>query len=211
MEEEKTPDTNTTTAPVVAKVPKKRGQPSASEEGASPYPEMSLAQDIHKLTVKAPGVDAAFQTKVFEKIAKELENPSLYKLLQTTLGGGSTLTELNLKEMEDKHTKHMEELEAKVEDAKENAGDMEVMDARVNVARFAAKSLTKDQALEAYKKLLDLPKVSSGKKIDAMMESSRVASFYGDQKKNAEFIENVSSVLGGERITSTFKFWRKNS
>jgi len=66
-----------------------------------------------------------------------------------------------------------------VEEAKESAGDMEVMDARVQVARFAAKSLTKDEALEAYKKLLELPKISSGKKIDALMESSRVASFYG--------------------------------
>jgi hypothetical protein len=191
MEEEKTPDT---AAPAVAAKPtKKQGQPSASEEGASPYPKMALAQDIHKLTGKAPGVDAAFQEKVFEQIATELENPGLYKLLKTTLGGtGGTLSEAALKEMEDKHTKHMEELEAKVEDAKENAGDMEVLQARIQIARFAAKSLTKDQTLEAYKKLLDLPKISSGKRIDAMMESSRVASFYGDQKKSAEFIESVS-------------------
>ena len=195
MEEEKTP----TAAPAAAvavdpkAAKKKQGQPSASEEGASPYPQMALAQDIHKLTVHGvPGVDAAFQAKVFDKIATELENPSLYRLLQTSLGGGGRLSEADLKDLDDKHTKHMEDLEAKVEDAKENAGDMEVMDARVGVARFAAKSLTKDQALEAYKKLLDLPKVSSGKKIDAMMESSRVASFYGDQKKSAEFIENVS-------------------
>lgn len=191
MEEEKTPDT----APVIPKPAKKRGQPSASEEGASPYPEMSLAQDIHKLVVKAPGIDAAFQARVFEKIATELENPSLYKSLQTSLGGGGTLSEAALKEMEDKHAKHMEDLEAKVEDAKENMGDMEVMDARVNIARFAAKALTKDEALEAYQKLLDLSKVSSGKKIDAMMESSRVASFYGDEKKSAGFIESVSGLL----------------
>jgi hypothetical protein len=192
MEEEKTPDTAPAPAPAVAKPKKKLGQPSASEEGAAPYPKMALAQDIHKLTVKARGVDADFQAKFFEKIATELENPGLYKLLQTSLGGGGTVSEATLKEMEDKHTKHVEELEAKVEVAKENSGDMEVMEARIAIARFAAKSMTKDQALEAYKKLLDLPKVSSGKKIDAMMESSRVASFYGDQKKSADFIESVS-------------------
>ena len=102
------------------------------------------------------------------------------------------LSETDLLALEAKHAKHLEELEAKVEEAKESAGDMEVMDARVKIARFAAKSLSEDQALVAYKKLLDLPKVSSGKKIDAMMESSRVASFYGDIAKSDEFIESVS-------------------
>ena len=171
---------------------KKMGQPSASEEGASPFPQMALAQDIHKLTVKAAGVDAAFQSKVFDKVATELENPSLYRILQTTLGVTGSLSEAALKEMDEKNAKELADLEAKVEEAKENAGDMEVMDARVAIARFAAKSLSKDETLEAYKKLLDLPKISSGKKIDAMMESSRVASFYGDKKKSAEFIESVS-------------------
>jgi 26S proteasome regulatory subunit N7 len=94
--------------------------------------------------------------------------------------------------MEAKHAKHLEELEAKVDEAKESAGDMEVMDARVQIARFAAKSLSEAQTLDAYKKLLALPKVSSGKKIDSMMESSRVASFYGDIAKGDEFIESVS-------------------
>lgn len=176
MEEEKTKPT--------PKVPAKRGQPSASEEGASPYPEMSLAQEIHKLT--ALKLDAQ---PLLHKVATELENPSLYRLI-----GGGSLSEAALKELEDKNAKHLEELEAKVEDAKENAGDMEVMDARIEIARFAAKTLTKDQALEAYQKLLDLPKVSSGKKIDALMESARVASFYGDQKKSAEFIESAQKL-----------------
>ena len=190
MEEEKTKPT--------PKVPAKRGQPSASEEGASPYPEMSLAQEIHKLT--ALKLDAQ---PLLHKVATELENPSLYRLI-----GGGSLSEAALKELEDKNAKHLEELEAKVEDAKENAGDMEVMDARIEIARFAAKTLTKDQALEAYQKLLDLPKVSSGKKIDALMESARVASFYGDQKKSAEFIESVSTVnCALSRASHTHK-WR---
>jgi hypothetical protein len=178
-----------------AKKPEKkkaRGQASASEESASPYPDMEFAQQIHKLTVKSVGVDAEFQQKVFKTIAEELENPSLYRLLQTNLQvQAGILSEADLTAMQDKHAKHVEELEAKVEDAKESAGDMEVMDARVEIARFAAKSLTKEEALEAYKKLLDLPKISSGKKIDSLMESSRVASFYGDTDKSFEFIDSV--------------------
>jgi 26S proteasome subunit RPN7 len=184
MEVEKTPDTETP----ATSAPKKQGQPSASEETASPYPEMGLAQTIHKLIVKAPGVDAS---ALFEKISTELENPSLYRHLQSTIGGGS-LSEDALKEMEEKNAKRLEELEQKVGEAKENAGDMEVMDARVAIARFAAKVFSKEEALKAYQDLLDLPKVSSGKKIDAMMESSRVASFYGDHSKSEAFIDGVS-------------------
>lgn len=170
---------------------KKRGQPSAAEEGASPFPQMALAQDIHRLTVKAAGVD---QTKIFEKIATELENPSLYRKLQTNLGVTGSLSETALKEMDEKNAKELADLEAKVEDAKENAGDMEVMDARVNIARFAAKSLSMEETLDAYKKLIDLPKISSGKKIDALMESSRVASFYGDNKRSSEFIDSAQKL-----------------
>jgi hypothetical protein len=197
MEEKKT-ETPKAAAPAVVETKKKLGQPSASEDTASPYPDMDLCQNIHKLTV---GMDEPeLQAAVLKQISTDLENPSLYRHLQTTFGisfggAGGPLSEANLVELETKHAKHLEELEAKVEEAKESAGDMEVMDARVQIARFAAKSLSEDQALDAYKKLLDLPKVSSGKKIDAMMESSRVASFYGDIAKSDEFIESVSTVL----------------
>jgi 26S proteasome regulatory subunit N7 len=66
------------------------------------------------------------------------------------------------------------------------------LDARFAIARFAAKSLSKDEALDAYDKVLALPKLSSGKTIDALMESARVASFYGDTTKNASIIDRVS-------------------
>lgn len=188
-------DTPVTTAPKKPRKKKIGGQASASEESASPYPDMEFAQEIHRLTVKSAGVDAAYQTNVFKKIAEEMENPSLYRLMQSNLQvDAGLLSESQLKEMEEKNAAHDKELEAKVAEAKESAGDMEVMDARVQVARFAAKSLTKDDALEAYKKLLELPKISSGKKIDALMESSRVASFYGDTVKSAEFVDSAQKV-----------------
>jgi 26S proteasome regulatory subunit N7 len=172
---------------------KSGGQPSASEESASPYPDMEFGQDIHKLTVKAVDDAGDFQTKTFKRIAEDLENPSLYRLLQTNLQvDAGILSESDLKALDEKNASHVKELEAKEAEAKESAGDMEVMDARVEIARFAAKSLTKEEALEAYQQLLNLPKLSSGKKIDALMESSRVASFYGDSDKSTEFVERVS-------------------
>lgn len=172
----------------------KLGQPSASEESASPYPKMELCQQIHKLLVKAEGSqDGKLQTEVLNRIREELENPTLYEYVESRLGVTTGIwSAADLAAQKETNQKTIKELEQKVEDAKESAGDMEVMDARVEFARFAAKSLTEEEALEAYQKLLELPKVSSGKKIDAVMESSRVASFYGDSKKSSESIDSVS-------------------
>jgi hypothetical protein len=187
---------------MVAKESKKKlGLPSAAEETASPFPDMDLCQKIHRLTTGSPR-DAALESQVFEQIAVELENPSLYRKLRKTLypeamvptQAAAKLSEDDLVAMEEKHQKHLEELEAEVEEAKESAGDMEVMEARVAVARFAAKSLPEKETLEAYQKLLDLPKVSSGKKIDSLMESARVASFYGDTAKADELIDRADKM-----------------
>lgn len=173
----------------------KLGQPSASEDSASPYPNMELCQQIHKLLVKADGSqDGKLQIEVLNRIREELENPTLYGSVEKSLGVTTGIwSAADLAAQNETNLKTVEDLEEKVEDAKESAGDMEVMDARVEVARFAAKSLTEEEALEAYKKLLELPKVSSGKKIDAVMESSRVASFYGNSKKSSESIDTVSN------------------
>jgi 26S proteasome regulatory subunit N7 len=191
---------DSSTAPKI-KPKKKLGQPSAGEETASPFPDMELCQQIHRLTTESPR-DAALEPQIFEQIAVEMENPSLYRKLRKTLYPEGTvpsvaaakLSEADLVAMEEKHQKHLEELEAKVEEAKESAGDMEVMEARVAIARFAAKSLSEKQTIEAYQKLLDLPKVSSGKKIDALMESARVASFYGDTSKADDLIDRADKM-----------------
>ena len=185
--------------------------PSASGETTSKYPSMSLAQSIHKLTMmsgttttkiqldeKDAGIDIpSLREKVRKEVRDVTENPSLLEHLQSTLGWTPTdcLDEATMTEMKKKHSETMESLEKKVEEAKENAGDMEVLDARFEIARFAAKSLSKEDTLKAYEKVLALPKLSSGKQMDALMESARVASFYGDLKKSLDFIAQVSHSL----------------
>jgi len=208
----------TSSAEKSSDVPKKKlVNPSASEETASKYPDMSLAQSIHKLTMisgseprldvdeaKAAGIPDDLTEMVMKAVGgDEVENPSLYRHLKSTLGWEtqpSVLSDEDLAVMDSKHEEKVKELEKKVEDAKENAGDMEVLDARFEVARFAAKSLSKDEALEAYGKVLALPKLSSGKTIDATMESARVTLFYGDMKKSAELIAKASKIAqdGGD-------------
>ena len=181
---------------------KTAGMSSAAEEGASPFPKMDLCQRMHILTSTTKDKpDVELQAEVFEQIAVELENPALYKSLQHQLYDGITsniaackLTPQELVDMETKNTKKMKELQDKVTEAQESAGDMEVMEARLEIARFAAKSLSMEQALEAYQQFLDLPKLSSGKKIDALMESARLASFYNDTVKADDFIDRADKL-----------------
>ena len=198
MEVEPTPTTKEVASKKDANV-----NPSAGAESAAEYPDMALAQSIHcailladpksKLTPEvAAAVDIStdLPNEVLAKV-KEMENPSLYRHLSPLLNW-SDLSEDALKEIDSKNEETVKSLEEKVEEAKENAGDMEVLDARLDVAKFAAKSLSKEEALAAYQKVLDLPKLSSGKQMDALMESSRIASFYGDMKTNAGFVKKVS-------------------
>mmetsp|Transcript_14606 Transcript_14606/g.31664 ORF Transcript_14606/g.31664 Transcript_14606/m.31664 type:complete len:441 (+) Transcript_14606:76-1398(+) len=191
--------------------------PSASAADASKYPDMALAQSIHRLAMitgpearldaegaKACDIPSDLSDSVMKQVGgEEVENPSLYRHLMTTLGWegkAGCLSDADLAAMESRHKTKMEELEKKVDEAKENAGDMEVLDARFDVARFAAKSLSKDEALDAYEKVLALPKLSSGKKIDCLMEGARVALFHGDNKKTAELIEKAAKLAedGGD-------------
>mmetsp|Transcript_25038 Transcript_25038/g.69258 ORF Transcript_25038/g.69258 Transcript_25038/m.69258 type:complete len:426 (-) Transcript_25038:298-1575(-) len=150
------------------------------DSSAAAYPNMSLAQDIHR--VLAYGMVESAQ-EVADEIITKLKNPSLYEQFQkacTAKYPDASLTFVaqdELDKLADAHKTKVKELEEAVEKAKESAGDMEVMEAMVDIAHFAAKSLTPAEAMDAYQKVLNLPKLSSGKKMDCYMELARVGSF----------------------------------
>jgi 26S proteasome regulatory subunit N7 len=185
-------------------------------------PNMSLAQSIHRMLVIVNGtledpaavrLSKSLPETVMKMIAgPEVENPSLYRYLKETVLLSSfskysfdLLNEEKLTAMEATHRITLEQLEAKVEEAKESAGEMEVLATRFEVARFAAKSLGKEEAIAAYDKLLALPKLSSGKIIDAVMECARVASFHGDTKKNGELVDKVCRSFHHSRFPLLFR------
>lgn len=176
---------------------------------------MELAQSIHKLVMMNKGLISnancqELMGNVMKKVVEEMENPSLYRHLKTALSDANdtddaamdstptaAVTEISdddLAAMQEKNDQTMKELENKVKEAKENAGDMEVLDAKFEIARFAAKSFSKGEALEAYGKVLELPKLSSGKTMDALMESSRIASFYHDLVKNTNLLQKITKI-----------------
>ena len=181
--------------------PKSMGAPSAAEENAAPYPDMALGQRVHRLEDPAA---------LLEEIGTKVKNAYLYRQVLAKMKDrgiatpAKIMTEDELKALEATHKTKLEELEKAVEDAGENAGDMEVLDARVAVARYCAQCLNPTAALEAYQKVMDLPKLSTGKKMDALMESARLAFFYklqGTTESPDHFIElaeKMSEKGGGD-------------
>uniref|UniRef100_A0A7S1YL78 PCI domain-containing protein n=1 Tax=Skeletonema marinoi TaxID=267567 RepID=A0A7S1YL78_9STRA len=233
---------------------KKVGTPSASSEEASPHPDMSLAQDIHRvmmvhsstLSVEDAtaiiGMDpAALLDKVIsrvgtggksveeaikeneakynkteedstedkkkdeeedsdktEEIVEPLLNAALYRHLQSTLGYNKSdaLSEVNLTAIDAHHEAIIKILRENITKAKDEAGDMEVLHAHMDVARYCAKCTTKEMALSAYEEVVALPKLSIGKKLDAYLEMTRVCSFWGDWKSMNETLTKAAKVIG---------------
>jgi 26S proteasome subunit RPN7 len=165
---------------------------------APPYPDMSLAQKIHcMMSVTAESqVVTELAKSVFNQIATELENPTLYRLVKQALVDKASvkdenamlelvsldtipfLSEDELLAMEAKHLAAFQDLHRAVATAQENAGDMECFQATQAIARFATQHLSYQAAIYAQEQILVLPKVSSGKRIDALQECTRIASFY---------------------------------
>lgn len=236
---------------------KKVGTPSASSEEASPHPDMSLAQDIHRvmmvhcstLSVEDAtaiiGMDpTALLDKVISRVGtggksveeaikenevkyskteedstegkkkdeeessdetEEIEpllNAALYRHLQSTLGYNKSdaLSEVNLTAIETHHESIIKILRENITKAKDEAGDMEVLHAHMDVARYCAKCTTKEMALSAYEEVVALPKLSIGKKLDAYLEMTRVCSFWGDWKSMNETLTKAAKVIekGGD-------------
>eukprot|EP00571_Detonula_confervacea_P016682 CAMPEP_0172309772 /NCGR_PEP_ID=MMETSP1058-20130122/10618_1 /TAXON_ID=83371 /ORGANISM="Detonula confervacea, Strain CCMP 353" /LENGTH=471 /DNA_ID=CAMNT_0013022455 /DNA_START=166 /DNA_END=1581 /DNA_ORIENTATION=+ len=244
--EEPTKKTTTT-----ATKPKKIN-PSASSETASFHPDMSLAQDIHRLTMihngklsledataiigckpeellekvmtrvgtggksleeamkenevkykpKGEGEKASEEKTETKKEDEPLLNAALYRHLQTILSYSSAnaLTEDNLNTLSSHHETILKSLNDAVTQAKEEAGDMEVLHAYMDIARYSAKSSTKESAVEAYAAVLALPKLSVGKKLDAHLELARVCSFWNDYKKMKETLDGAQKAIanGGD-------------
>uniref|UniRef100_A0A7S2KT83 PCI domain-containing protein n=1 Tax=Leptocylindrus danicus TaxID=163516 RepID=A0A7S2KT83_9STRA len=184
-------DVDDTKAPTAEK--KKENEEEEEEEKGVNM--MELAQTIHRLNVT--GIDDAAKTELRNTILSELKNPFLFKTTfpdEVEVESSETASAIAKLEVENEAKK--KELEESIATAREEAGDMEVLESSLKLAKFSFQSLSKDEALEAYRKVVELPKLSSGKKIDVLMERARVASFYGDTKLMAELVDTSTKMAG---------------
>ncbi|KAJ8601492.1 hypothetical protein CTAYLR_006711 [Chrysophaeum taylorii] len=97
---------------------------------------------------------------------------------------GWTIDGSLLAAMKDANGAELAFLQAAKEEAEKNLGDMEVLDALFAIAAFHARIGDKAGTFEACDAIALKPKVSTGKKIDALMGKLRIALFYLEVDKD---------------------------
>merc|ERR1719162_1878357 len=102
-------------------------------------------------------------------------------------------------DMEKEHAKTMEGLNAKLKDAEENLGDVEVKNALLAIADFYNETGDKDNALEAYEKAF-AKTIGAGGKLDNLLTKIRIAIFFDDVKLSQKYIKEAYEQLdkGGD-------------
>ena len=149
--------------------------PGAKEKAEEVFePNMALAQEVFRQST-APS--AAGEASVRKAIEAGFMAP--YYVHVCALFGWAEDAAL-LARMRSQNAAEEAYLAAKEADAVANQGDMEVLDALFDAVRFHARIGAKEAAFAAADAIRDRPKISTGKRIDAVMMKIRVSLFYVD-------------------------------
>jgi hypothetical protein len=172
------------------------------ENEAKYKPNSGSAEGDNKETATTAKVDDK-NSSSSTTTPEPLLNPSLYRHLQSTLSyyhSPSALTDTQLQTLTSHHESMIQAFNDAITKAKDEAGDMEVLHAHMDMARYHAKCSTKEEALAAYQAAISLPKLSVGKKLDAHLEMARVCSFYSDYKRMKETLSEAAKATakGGD-------------
>eukprot|EP00635_Sarcinochrysidales_sp_CCMP3193_P009868 CAMPEP_0118904976 /NCGR_PEP_ID=MMETSP1166-20130328/9215_1 /TAXON_ID=1104430 /ORGANISM="Chrysoreinhardia sp, Strain CCMP3193" /LENGTH=404 /DNA_ID=CAMNT_0006844245 /DNA_START=6 /DNA_END=1220 /DNA_ORIENTATION=+ len=162
-------------------------------------PNFALAQDAFRYGSSGSSADEA---KVKAAIAEKKMGP-FYEWCCGKFGWA--VDEAWLAEMKASNEAETVALEAKLEEARRNAGDMEVLDCLFEKARFYARIGDKDKAYKANSTILTQAKVSSGKKLDAAMNTIRVSLFY------LQTVDAKEQLAEAKKLAETGGDWDRNN
>jgi len=138
------------------------------------YPLMTLAQQVFRQgTEPTPELEKEIRATIEANDMAPYYEHCCAKF-------GWPVDEALLSAMRAKNEAELKALGEKKDDAEKNQGDMEVLDALFDAARFHARVGAKDAAYAACDLIRDRPKISTGKRIDAIMNKIRVALFFTD-------------------------------
>lgn len=153
------------------------------------YPCCAIAEWWHEL--KLPDCDttpekrAAAKAKLLELIEKDSMAPLYRKAVEEF---GWPPEEEKMKVMDEKNKEELESLEAKLVDAKENYGDIEVRDALMARAQFFCRIGDIPKAVDAYNVAYEKT-VGVGSRLDVTLTLLRIGFIFGDKelvKKNLQ-------------------------
>ena len=104
-----------------------------------------------------------------------------------------------LTQMKDKNAVKLKELDAAIEDAEQNLGEMEVRESNLKKAEFLCKIGSKEASLSAFRKTYDKT-VSLGHRLDIIFHNIRIGLFYVDHDLITRNIEKAKTLIeeGGD-------------
>jgi len=113
---------------------------------------------------------------------------------------GESADEALVSELEARNAAELKEIEAKIADAKENLGDVEVREGHLEKAHFLARIGDKDAALEEYDETLQQCKTSLPQKLDVQFSKMRIAMAASDSALLEQCIVKAKEYLdmGGD-------------
>ena len=157
------------------------------------YPNMATAQLCHISRLSAASLTCNPLTTVQAVQAALIKDGmvSTYQSLSTLLNWDPSSTSSAISSMTKSNELALESLTSKQAAASSSQGEMEIIDSAFAFAAYYAKIGDKEQALTAYDKILKIPKLSTGKKIDALMGKSRVANFHNEDSVNYDIVDEA--------------------
>jgi len=171
----------------------------AVDESAKQTPNMVLAQKLYEYELQTKqGLDSSvLQAEILGAVEGDDMAPFYKELCEKY---GWPLDEAKLLAMTTKNEKEALDTEAKIADAKINAGDSEVLELMSTKALYLTKIGSWNEAYAAFDAIISKPKVGAGKKIDATMAKARIALFSLDIPKLKELISEAKRLneAGGD-------------
>lgn len=166
------------------------------EQGLEKNPNLELAQCKFLLSLPEHKDEPALKVKLFEAIRADNMAP-WYEIVCKDLGWTEDKAELT--RMQEENKKKLEELDAAIEDAEKNLGEMEVREANLRKSEYLCRIGDKDAAILAFRKTYEKT-VSLGHRLDIVFHLIRIGLFYLDHDLITRNIDKAKYLIeeGGD-------------
>lgn len=166
------------------------------EQGLEKNPNLALAQFKFLLTLPEQKNNLELKANLLKEIQNENMAP-WYEIVCADLGW--KVDDALLAEMKATNTKKIEELDAAIEDAEKNLGEMEVREANLKKSEFLCRIGDKEGAVSAFRKTYEKT-VSLGHRLDIIFHNIRIGLFFLDHDLITRNIEKAKTLIeeGGD-------------
>ncbi|CAO1424085.1 unnamed protein product [Diamesa serratosioi] len=166
------------------------------EQGLEKNPKLELAQYKFLLTLDEHKNDVELKTKLLNEIKADNMAP-WYEIVCKDLAW--TVDQQLLTEMKAANAKQVEELDAVIEDAEKNLGEMEVREANLKKSEFLCRIGDKNGSVSSFRKTYEKT-VSLGHRLDIIFHNIRIGLFFLDHDLITRNIEKAKTLIeeGGD-------------